>query len=78
MKKYSIFLLIIIFLTGCKETKKVKIESAQNIEETQSVETQEPHPGKVIMERECYLCHDPKAKVADRFAPPWKQLKDII
>lgn len=75
MKKYSIFLLIIIFFTGCKETKKVKIESAQNIEETQSAKTQEPHPGKVIMERECYLCHDPKAKVADRFAPPMEAIK---
>ncbi|MBU2945407.1 Tll0287-like domain-containing protein [Zobellia uliginosa] len=75
MKKYSIFLLIVIFFSSCKENQKAKIESAQNIEVIQNTETQEPHPGKVIMERECYLCHNPKAKMADRFAPPMEAIK---
>lgn len=75
MKKYSVLLLVVLFFTSCKESQKNKIESVDNIDVAVNTAIQEPHPGKVILERECYMCHDPKTKMVDRIAPPMEAIK---
>lgn len=75
MKMYPIFLALIFVLTGCKEGKKSEIAPLQNSTVLESTQVEKQHPGKLIIERECYSCHDPKAAMADRIAPPMEAIK---
>ncbi|CAZ97624.1 DUF3365 domain-containing protein [Zobellia galactanivorans] len=75
MKKYCIYLLVVLFFASCKDGQKTKTEPVDDNGQTQTVEAKEPHPGKLIMERECYMCHDPKATMANRIAPPMEAIK---
>jgi len=75
MKKYSIFLVFVLLLAGCKYAEKAKKESLDEVPATNETIVFEQHPGKVFMEQECYICHNPKASRAEMIAPPMETIK---
>lgn len=68
-----ITLLSLLLLINCKEAKKPVMETEAN---TQAVNMEKSHPGKRILETECYVCHDPKASQEGRIAPPMASIKE--
>jgi len=69
----QIILLAVIFLVlGCKENSKtVPIEKSTD----ELTQIAQDHPGKKILETECYLCHTPKASEESMIAPPMIAIK---
>ena len=67
-----IFILSIFLITSCNQTKKG--EYAATNEATITSNNQE-HPGKKLMETNCYLCHSPNATMEDRIGPPMIAIK---
>lgn len=72
-------LLLIVFLisfTNCKEVKKSTVTPTKRNSEEKIVLSGQTHPGKKIMETECYVCHNPKASQANMIAPPMIAVKN--
>ena len=65
--KTFIPLFLLVFLVGCQDSKKSSYAVGSN--------NQEEHPGKVLMERQCYVCHSPSANYEQRLAPPMIAVK---
>ncbi|WP_370391675.1 DUF3365 domain-containing protein [uncultured Winogradskyella sp.] len=69
MKKIALVVSIALITLTCKEKNDhYKSISAAEI-------TQEEHPGKALMEKNCYLCHSPTASHDSRIAPPMIAVK---
>jgi hypothetical protein len=75
MKKYVIIVVSVVLLLSCKDVQKTKIEPLLEDVVTEENHATKVHPGKLIMEQECYICHDPKASRANRIAPPMEAIK---
>jgi len=56
-----------LFLQGCKNHKEPYLA----IKNT----TKQEHPGKKLMETNCYVCHSPTASIDDRIGPPMIAIK---
>lgn len=69
MKKIVFPLIISTFLFSCNSSKKKEYVSEKTIEPTQI------HPGKKLMETNCYVCHSPSATMEDRIGPPMIAIK---
>lgn len=69
MKKLYIFLFISIFF-GCQKSEKPTYQKKAK------VLVQEQHPGKKLMEMQCYACHNPSTKHDNRIAPPMIAVKN--
>jgi len=65
---------ILIFL-GCNQSKKSKLPTKNQISEQSTLQIQDEHPGKLLMEKECYICHNPKSTRSDMIAPPMIAIK---
>ena len=67
-------LFIVSLLGSCQNTKKdiytPKIES-----NTSAILGQEEHPGKKLLENNCYVCHNPSTSQKNRIAPPMIAIK---
>lgn len=74
MKRIMFSVGILIFL-GCNQFKKSDGPSENGISEEGTVQIQGEHPGKVLLEKECYVCHNPKSTRADMIAPPMIAIK---
>lgn len=72
MKKVLIILLSLLVFTSCKDSDKTvnKDSVAFNKEEG------ELHPGKKLMETNCYVCHNPTTGHDERIAPPMVMVKE--
>ncbi len=73
--KYVILIAILIGLVSCKDIKKSEMVPIIKTTENEIIQSDENHPGKKIMETECYLCHNPKASQANMIAPPMIAVK---
>ena len=72
--KIGYVLAILLVITSCKDaTKSEYIKAAKT--DTLDVIASESHPGKKIMETECYICHNPKAPEESAIAPPMIAIK---
>ena len=70
--KNSIGLLVLLMvLTSCNSGNK-KIDAYSSVEKTDVADN---HPGKKLMETNCYLCHNPKTEHNDRIGPPMIAIK---
>lgn len=69
MKNSTFLFLYIAFIFSCNNAKKSEYVSAEEKEHTQT------HPGKKLMETNCYNCHSPSASEADRIGPPMIAIK---
>ncbi len=76
MRKIILFLLSSILLTiGCKDVKALKEGTDKESSKEEVLEAEAMHPGKGLMERECYICHNPKASEVHMIAPPMAMIK---
>ncbi|TXG35127.1 hypothetical protein [Seonamhaeicola maritimus] len=57
-----IVIALLFFLASCQKTKKVSYSIDYN--------TEKVHPGKIIIETQCNICHSPTASHEQRLAPP--------
>tara|TARA_R110001632_G_scaffold112095_1_gene223035 strand:- start:67632 stop:68138 length:507 start_codon:yes stop_codon:yes gene_type:complete len=69
MKTYILFLVLLIF-SSCKESKNDRYVALKK----QNSNIQE-HPGKKLLETNCYVCHSPTASHENRIAPPMIAIK---
>lgn len=68
--RYLAILFFISFFTACNtNTRKEYLAIAENTENTETEINQE-HPGKKLMENNCYVCHNPKTAEESMIAPP--------
>jgi len=65
--KYLTLIIAIVFLASCQDSKKPSYSSIK--------EVQEIHPGKKLLENNCYVCHSPTATQNQRLAPPMIAIK---
>ncbi|WP_431134606.1 c-type heme family protein [Psychroserpens mesophilus] len=70
MKHILTVLTLSIVLLGCNNTKK-DMSYASN----KAMITESTHPGKKLMETNCYVCHSPVASHDDRIGPPMIAVK---
>ncbi|MBR9758408.1 MAG: DUF3365 domain-containing protein [Algicola sp.] len=72
MINLKMLLVLVLVLTGfsCKEKTESKItQQAEMLVEEQD------HPGKALLETNCYVCHSPTATFENRIAPPMWAVK---
>lgn len=69
MKKTILLLLVLTLVFSCKDSKKTNYVSVEKPENGQE------HPGKKLMEINCYVCHSPTASQEDRIGPPMIGIK---
>ena len=67
MKAFLVTLLILI--AACKNGKKSEMLPVPDPSQTAIVQTEKNHPGKMILETECYICHNPRASEESMIAP---------
>jgi len=72
MKKTVVLFLLAFVMLSCK--KKESTYDSISASETDEL-TVEAHPGKKLMETQCYLCHNPLDKQNERVAPPMIAIK---
>jgi nitrate reductase cytochrome c-type subunit len=76
MREIVLILLSSILLTiGCKDVKALKEDTNKASSKEEVLEAEAMHPGKGLMERECYICHNPKASETHMIAPPMAMIK---
>ena len=68
--KHVLLIAILIGLVSCKDAKKSEMISIEETSNNEVALSAKNHPGKLIMETECYLCHNPNASQASMIAPP--------
>jgi cytochrome c553 len=71
MKNTLRLLALVLILSSCNSGKK-NTEPYSSVDKT---ETAAEHPGKKLMETNCYLCHSPTASETDRIGPPMIAIK---
>lgn len=69
MRRFLSIILLLLVLFSCKEASNQKDKSLA------MGDSDLPHPGKKLMEVNCYICHDPKADHDNRIAPPMEAIK---
>jgi nitrate reductase cytochrome c-type subunit len=73
MKTILVTIILSLFLfLGCNQTKKREYADFEKV--TMNSNNQE-HPGKKLMETNCYVCHSPTATMDDRIGPPMIAIK---
>ncbi|SMG49854.1 Tll0287-like domain-containing protein [Arenibacter troitsensis] len=75
MKYLSYFTILLMTLLSCKEAKNAETKPVETKLESASADQEKIHPGKKIIETECYLCHNPKASEVSMIAPPMVAIK---
>ncbi|MFC2109058.1 DUF3365 domain-containing protein [Bacteroidota bacterium] len=75
MKKIITLLSILIFVS-CQTSKKPNYSKAsENSTTEKKSDNSQNHPGKKLMETNCYVCHSPSASHENRIAPPMIAIK---
>ena len=69
MKNISLFVLLVLFTFSCNNASKSDYSVAKKTKEATE------HPGKKLMETNCYVCHNPTASHDERIAPPMIAIK---
>ena len=71
MKNILIIFLSLIVFTSCKNSDKTIVKDKVALNEIDG----KLHPGKKLMETNCYVCHNPTTGHDDRIAPPMIAVK---
>ena len=71
MKQFITLILIATFF-GCQKSEKPSYSKKSEVLDV----VQEKHPGKRLMEMQCYICHNPKTTEQNRIAPPMIAIKN--
>ncbi|WP_340154471.1 DUF3365 domain-containing protein [uncultured Winogradskyella sp.] len=71
MKNILGIIVLLVFLVSCNSGKKDIDPYSNAIDKTASAK----HPGKKLMETNCYICHSPTATQSNRIGPPMIAIK---
>lgn len=74
MKTLSIIVLLGT-LMACNTQEKKGYSGIENSSEEMAIAISQDHPGKQLMENNCYVCHSPKAAEESMIAPPMVAVK---
>lgn len=74
MKLFAIAVLVSI-LFGCNTQDKKSYTDIQNVSDDLAMAKAQEHPGKKLMENNCYVCHNPKTPEENMIAPPMVAVK---
>jgi len=66
-KRIVVLIISSLVTVSCKNSGKTIIEDTVAVNQKVS----EKHPGKKLMEANCYVCHNPTTSHDDRIAPPY-------
>lgn len=69
MKQLITIILVATFF-GCQKSEKPTYAKVE------AILVQNQHPGKRLMEIQCYICHNPKTSEQSRIAPPMIAIKN--
>ncbi|SFI97914.1 c-type heme family protein [Olleya namhaensis] len=69
MKKVYLLIIVSLFLVSCNNSKNKKRSAFDTQMEANK------HPGKKLMETNCYTCHSPAASQSERIGPPMIAIK---
>ena len=69
-----ILILIVSTFISCENSKKEVYTSKTELEKDYSLTSNE-HPGKKLLEQNCYICHNPTTIEENRIAPPMIAIK---
>ncbi len=69
MIKSLTILIVLAFMVSCKDSQKPSYATKKDISKIQN------HPGKKLMETNCYVCHSLTATEESRIAPPMIAIK---
>ena len=69
MKRLLVFSLLAILLFSCNNSKNKRYSAFDEARASNN------HPGKQLMENNCYACHSPSASQQDRIGPPMIAIK---
>lgn len=67
--RYIIILLVSVFIMSCNNSKNKDLSAFEKNMQANN------HPGKKLMETNCYVCHNPTASHDDRIGPPMIAIK---
>lgn len=67
--RYILTLLISVFILSCNNSKNKDLSAFEKNMQANN------HPGKKLMETNCYVCHSPTASHDDRIGPPMIAIK---
>lgn len=70
-----ISLFLVLLLTACNTNKHNEYLAMANSSDYSEMEILQEHPGKKLMENNCYSCHSPKAVEDNMAAPPMIAIK---
>lgn len=70
MKSLIITVIVAFLFTSCNNSKRDSY-----ISKTEVTNPTQMHPGKKLMETNCYVCHSPIASQNDRLGPPMVAIK---
>lgn len=73
--KYIIFIGSVFLLMSCSNNPRKKYEATNTVSVEKNYADGLDHPGKKLMENNCYVCHNPTASEADRIGPPMIAIK---
>jgi cytochrome c551/c552 len=73
--KYIILITSIFLFINCDDKIAEKYEASTTESKALNYEDEKNHPGKKLMENNCYVCHNPTASEGDRIGPPMIAIK---
>ncbi len=74
MKQLIALLIVGLVITSCDINKKSNYSNTAEVE-LKTSEAVVAHPGKLLMQNKCYLCHNPNTDHKGRIAPPMVAVK---
>ena len=73
--KYLLVLSSFFFLVSCNNPVNNKYIANTPSSERIKINTNNEHPGKKLMETNCYACHNPTTSENERLGPPMIAIK---
>ena len=73
--KIVVFLFTLMLLTACNTNTRSEYLAIATANGNTKSENAQEHPGKKLMENNCYVCHDPQASEDRMMAPPMIAIK---
>ncbi|MEO9894037.1 DUF3365 domain-containing protein [Aurantibacter sp.] len=73
--KNVILVAVLLIFASCKDAKQSESKPIEDSTKDETGLASQQHPGKKIMETECYMCHNPKASESSMIAPPMIAIK---
>lgn len=75
MVKIAVALILLVAFSSCENSVTKMYTNLESTSGNMVFVVPQEHPGKQLMENNCYLCHNPKTSEENSVAPPLKLVK---